>query len=146
MKLKIFLTLASAVGIASIPAFAQAVSSNDTGKSAAPNAASVVTRSISPRAKPLAATTEPAVTSVNNAADYSLVVAPGSLAVVFGSNLSVATAAATSIPLSTQLGGVTVAINGLNAPLLYVSLHFSHWIGEPRKMGLKAALWSDFVT
>jgi hypothetical protein len=26
------------------------------------------------------------------------------------------------------------------------SLHFSHWIGEPRKMGLKAALWSDFVT
>ncbi|HEX4135112.1 MAG TPA: hypothetical protein VHY84_10920 [Bryobacteraceae bacterium] len=26
------------------------------------------------------------------------------------------------------------------------NLHFSHWIGEPRKMGLKAALWSDFVT
>lgn len=64
---------------------------------------------------------QPTVSSVNNAADYSPVVSPGSLAVIFGSNLAAATASATSIPLPFALGGSTVTINGAPAPLLYVS-------------------------
>jgi uncharacterized protein (TIGR03437 family) len=44
-------------------------------------------------------------------------VAPGSLISIFGTNLSAATLSADSIPLSTQLSGVTVTFNGVSAPL-----------------------------
>ena len=59
-----------------------------------------------------------------NAADFQSPLAPGALFSIFGSRLSSQTASALSIPLSTQLGGVTVQfISGsttINAPLLYV--------------------------
>ena len=48
-------------------------------------------------------------------------VAPGSLASVYGANLTNSTAQATSLPLPTQLGGVSVIIGGYTVPLLYVS-------------------------
>jgi uncharacterized protein (TIGR03437 family) len=52
-------------------------------------------------------------------------IAPGSLAVIFGTNLSSQIAQADTIPLSASLGGVTVQfVNGsntFNAPLVYVA-------------------------
>lgn len=47
-------------------------------------------------------------------------VTPGSLISVFGTNLASSTAAADSIPLSNSLGGVSVMIGGIPAPLNYV--------------------------
>jgi uncharacterized protein (TIGR03437 family) len=46
---------------------------------------------------------------------------PGSLISIFGTNLSAETAWAASLPLPTLLGGTTVEIGGIAAPLLYVS-------------------------
>jgi uncharacterized protein (TIGR03437 family) len=48
-------------------------------------------------------------------------VAPGSLVSIFGTNLASTSSAATSVPLSTQLGGVKVTFNNIAAPLNYVS-------------------------
>lgn len=48
-------------------------------------------------------------------------VAPGSLVAIFGTELASSTAAADSIPLSTSLGNVSVKINDVPAPLLFVS-------------------------
>ena len=44
-------------------------------------------------------------------------IAPGSLVSVFGTNLTAATATASSVPLSTNLSSVTVTFNGTAAPL-----------------------------
>jgi uncharacterized protein (TIGR03437 family) len=59
-----------------------------------------------------------------NAADFQGPLAPGALFSIFGSRLSSQTASALTIPLSNQLGGVTVQfINGsttIDAPMLYV--------------------------
>lgn len=59
-----------------------------------------------------------------NAADAQSPLTPGSLFSIFGTNLSLQTSSAMSIPLSTSLGGVTVQfVNGsttVNAPMLYV--------------------------
>jgi uncharacterized protein (TIGR03437 family) len=48
-------------------------------------------------------------------------VAPGSAIAIYGKNLSTSTAAATSPPLPAQLGTTSVTINGVAAPLYYVS-------------------------
>jgi uncharacterized protein (TIGR03437 family) len=48
-------------------------------------------------------------------------VAPGSLVSIFGTNLSTTSAAASSVPLSTSLGGVSVTFNNIPAPLILVS-------------------------
>ena len=63
----------------------------------------------------------PAITAIGNGASYSAVFAPGMILTIFGSNLAPSTAAATSVPLPQQLAGVTVSINGVPAPLWYVS-------------------------
>jgi uncharacterized protein (TIGR03437 family) len=47
--------------------------------------------------------------------------APGSIASIFGQNLATETAVATSVPLPTSLGGTSVIVNGLLAPLFFVS-------------------------
>jgi uncharacterized protein (TIGR03437 family) len=60
-------------------------------------------------------------TGVVNAASYAQPITPGSLVSIFGTDLATTTSAATSQPLLTELAGTTVAINGVNAPLLYVS-------------------------
>jgi hypothetical protein len=62
--------------------------------------------------------------SVVQAADYRPYVAPGSLAAVFGQNLSVGTASAelnSSGQLPTQLSGTSVQICGETAGLIFVS-------------------------
>lgn len=56
-----------------------------------------------------------------NAASFVQSVAPDSLAATFGTQLSTTTAAANSLPLPLTLAGVSVMVNNLSAPLLYVS-------------------------
>jgi uncharacterized protein (TIGR03437 family) len=56
-----------------------------------------------------------------NAANYAQTISPDSLAATFGNQLSSTTATATSLPLPLTLSGVTVMVNNLSAPLLYVS-------------------------
>ena len=47
--------------------------------------------------------------------------APGSIGSLFGTALAPAATAATSVPLPTTLGGVTVRINGIAVPLFFAS-------------------------
>lgn len=47
--------------------------------------------------------------------------APGSIAAVFGEDLSSTTSVATSLPLPIELSGVSVRMNGVQAPLFFVS-------------------------
>ena len=67
------------------------------------------------------ATGAPAVSAVLNGASYGGDVSPGSWVAIYGSNLAPSTASAQSVPLGTQLNGVTVTVGGVSAPLLYVS-------------------------
>jgi uncharacterized protein (TIGR03437 family) len=53
--------------------------------------------------------------------DKTMPVAPGSLITIFGSNLASTTASADSVPLSTALGGVSVTVNGVAAPIHDIS-------------------------
>src|SRR5262249_13828098 len=59
--------------------------------------------------------------SVLNAASNLPSIAPGSLISIYGSNLAASTATAGTIPLPLTLGGASVTINGVTAPLLYAS-------------------------
>jgi uncharacterized protein (TIGR03437 family) len=59
-----------------------------------------------------------------NAASFAPItnaVAPGEFVSLFGSGLSSTTEPARSLPLPTQLGGVQVSVNGVLAPIQYVS-------------------------
>lgn len=56
-----------------------------------------------------------------NAGSFAQSVAPDSLAATFGTQLSSTTATANSLPLPLTLAGVTVMVNNLSAPLLFVS-------------------------
>lgn len=58
---------------------------------------------------------------VVNAASYAPPVAPGSIATIFGRELAPAAVSALVLPLPASLGGVTVQLNGFQAPLFYVS-------------------------
>ena len=59
---------------------------------------------------------------VNTAgAPSAAAIAPGGLVSIFGSNLAAAMALSDSVPLSTQVGGVGVTINGVAAPVQFVS-------------------------
>jgi uncharacterized protein (TIGR03437 family) len=71
---------------------------------------------------PTAAAPRPVVNNngIVAAANYQAAT-PGAIASLFGSNLSQATAAAMSVPIPTELSGVSVSANGILAPLFYVS-------------------------
>src|SRR5262249_20396084 len=57
-----------------------------------------------------------------NAADYSAgSLAADSIAAAFGSNLAVGTETARELPLPFELAGTTVTIDGIPAPLFFVS-------------------------
>ena len=58
---------------------------------------------------------------VVNAASYAQPITPGSLVSIFGTNLANATASATQLPLTTELSGTSVTVNGVKAPILFVS-------------------------
>jgi len=59
--------------------------------------------------------------AVNAASYVAGDLAPGSLISVFAAGLASSTASATSFPLPTELAGVSIKINNVAAPLLYVS-------------------------
>jgi uncharacterized protein (TIGR03437 family) len=62
------------------------------------------------------------VSGVANAASGdATAVAPGSIASVYGANLSPGTLLATTVPLPLSLAGISVAVNGIPAPLFFVS-------------------------
>ena len=64
----------------------------------------------------------PAITGVTNAASYATdAISPGSLVSLFGSGLAPVTASAPAVPLPISLADVSVLINGVPAPVLYVS-------------------------
>lgn len=62
-----------------------------------------------------------ATVTLVNAASYEAVVAPGSIAALFGDGLATQTQVAPSLPLPTTMAGVSVKIGGRNAPLFFVS-------------------------
>jgi uncharacterized protein (TIGR03437 family) len=64
---------------------------------------------------------DPTISALVNSASYRTSYAPGMLLSVFGSNLAPTTLTWTTMPLPTQMAGVTVTVNGLPVPLLYVS-------------------------
>jgi uncharacterized protein (TIGR03437 family) len=65
----------------------------------------------------------PAFTSMEvvSAGSYAQPISPGSIAAIFGSNLATAPLSALGSQLSTSLGGVSVTVNGVKAPLFFVS-------------------------
>jgi uncharacterized protein (TIGR03437 family) len=56
-----------------------------------------------------------------NAAGSTPGLAAGSLASIYGQDLSTQTLSASTLPLPTEMGGVSILISGLPAPLLFVS-------------------------
>jgi uncharacterized protein (TIGR03437 family) len=58
---------------------------------------------------------------VANAASGATTLSPGSLASVYGTYFTSLTASASTTPLPTTLGGVSVTVNGVPAPILYVN-------------------------
>jgi uncharacterized protein (TIGR03437 family) len=66
----------------------------------------------------------PAIAAVTNAASYSTTaISPGALISLFGSGLAPDTATTPGVPLPLSLADVAVTINGVPAPVLYVSAH-----------------------
>ncbi len=84
-------------------------------------APSVVTIPVGPEPPPAAVGTAPAVTSLNHGASGSARLSPGSLFSVYGTNLATATQLTSSTPWPATMGSATVVINGIPAPLYYVS-------------------------
>jgi uncharacterized protein (TIGR03437 family) len=67
------------------------------------------------------ATGPPTIKSMLNAASFTQSLAPGGVLSIFGAQLASASGGAPSAPLPTMLAGTTVIINGIPAPLFYVS-------------------------
>ncbi|HYM07341.1 MAG TPA: hypothetical protein VEU11_12340 [Terriglobales bacterium] len=73
------------------------------------------------RQLPRTAQAQPVIAAVLNGASYSALLAPGCWAVIYGSGLATTSATAQTVPLQTTLGGTSVTVGGVAAPLLYVS-------------------------
>jgi uncharacterized protein (TIGR03437 family) len=69
-------------------------------------------------ARPSAA---PTIFGLTNAASYEQAFAPGMIVSAFGSGLAPSTQAAAAVPLPPAMAGVSVTVNGVAAPLYYVS-------------------------
>ena len=69
----------------------------------------------------LDAAAQPSISAVLNAASYNATVTAGGWIAIFGTKLAAATATAQVLPLSNTLGGVSVTVGGVAAPLLFVS-------------------------
>ncbi|MDE3166556.1 MAG: S8 family serine peptidase [Acidobacteriota bacterium] len=64
---------------------------------------------------------QPVIAGIANGASFLAAFAPGGILSAFGTQFSTYTAAASSLPLPFTLGGVTATVNGIPAPLYYVS-------------------------
>jgi uncharacterized protein (TIGR03437 family) len=56
-----------------------------------------------------------------DAASFRGTLVPGAIASLFGTNLAASTASASALPLPLELAGARVTVNGLDAPLFFVS-------------------------
>jgi uncharacterized protein (TIGR03437 family) len=63
----------------------------------------------------------PSIAGVSNAASGKQSFAPGELISLYGSQLSLTTQQASSLPLPMALSGLAATINGIVAPLMYIS-------------------------
>ncbi|HLY17820.1 MAG TPA: protease pro-enzyme activation domain-containing protein [Bryobacteraceae bacterium] len=63
----------------------------------------------------------PSVKNMTNGASFTAAVAPGGILTIFGQQLASATGGALGTPLPTMLAGTVVTINGIAAPLYYIS-------------------------
>ena len=63
----------------------------------------------------------PSISAVANGASFRPSTAPGSLVSVFGAQLAPAVSSARTLPLPMQMAGVSATVNGVAAPLYYVS-------------------------
>jgi len=79
------------------------------------------TASVTVTVATVSASGTPSVTSLTNGASFRTSYAPGMILTVFGTNLSTITGSAPRVPLPTSLGGVSATINGVIAPIYYVS-------------------------
>ena len=70
---------------------------------------------------PVAFTIGPSIGGVANGASFAHVYAPGMVLSVFGTNLANSTQTAYSLPLPLTMAGVSATVNGIAAPLYYVS-------------------------
>jgi len=61
------------------------------------------------------------ITSIGNGATFDTSVSPGSLMSIFGSGLANSTNTVSKAPLPITLDGVSVRINGVDAPIVYIS-------------------------
>ena len=68
-----------------------------------------------------AGTSAPSIAGLTNGGSFRQSYAPGMVLTVFGSGLAPSTWSATTVPLPAQLAGVSATINGISAPLYYVS-------------------------
>ena len=81
----------------------------------------------SPEAQAFIPTSEPGapssvfISGLANAASFTRAYAPGMTLSVFGSQLGPSTAGASSVPLPVSMAGVDATVNGVAAPLFYVS-------------------------
>jgi uncharacterized protein (TIGR03437 family) len=66
---------------------------------------------------PIAVMAQPRVTAVANGASFQAVVSPGSFASAFGENLASTAAVTPTANWPTELGGVSVTVNGTAAPI-----------------------------
>jgi uncharacterized protein (TIGR03437 family) len=63
----------------------------------------------------------PSITGLANGASFTPTYAPGGILTVFGKQLAPATGSAPQVPLPNRMAGVSATINGIAAPLYYVS-------------------------
>ena len=63
----------------------------------------------------------PTITGIADGASFSHSYAPGEVLSIFGTGLATAAQAAASVPLPASMGGVTVTVSGVTAPLYAVS-------------------------
>jgi uncharacterized protein (TIGR03437 family) len=70
---------------------------------------------------PAQAAGAPTISAVSNGASFKTVFAQGMIASVFGANFSTGTQAASTLPLPASMQGVSATVNGVVAPLYYVS-------------------------
>ncbi len=63
----------------------------------------------------------PSIASLVNGASYQPVIAPGMILTVYGSELAPSIQSASAVPLPNSMAGISVTVNGISAPLYYVS-------------------------
>jgi uncharacterized protein (TIGR03437 family) len=79
------------------------------------------TWSRSAQAQFLGAAPVPQIAAIANGASFRTTFAPGMLISAFGTNLAPYAQAAAAVPLLNFMGGVSATVNGVNAPLYYIS-------------------------